>query len=244
MTDKNILVVVSSESQGKGLLRFVQGFVTGDNLHLTLCIFDSETGGAQVSDEFLDDLSMVCISRHIPLKIKRLSQDPHGHLAQLAQYADLLVMEKSALRHLALGHDFEKSSCALLALPDSFEDISNILLISDGSKGAIRAKKQFFQTFPRWFGNPDVTLLNVSSDQRDEDSEDEILLLDYLKQYSRNVGILKVEEPLTKKILRPLRYDKCTVVVGTMDFLLSHYGEDDTFKPFFDEHSTLFLPAN
>ncbi len=243
MTDKKIILVISSRSPGTGVVRFLNGFIAGDNVRISLCILEESSDLELNYDGLLDEISSICISKSIPLRIRRLRSDADLVLRSMANFADLLVFEKSVLQVLALGHEFVRSSCATIAIPSDFSSITNILLITDGSSGSVQGIKQFFQIFPRLSGDLDVNLLSVSAGMGGLSSEQEIMLLDYLKQYSKNVGILKVEEPLTHKLLKPIRYDNSTIVVSTMRFLLSRYGEDEVFKPFFDNQTTLFVPA-
>jgi hypothetical protein len=243
MTDKKIILAISSKSKGKGIIRFLQGFVAGNNVRLTLCILDDEPGELMAYEEILDEVSAICFAKNIPLRIRRLGEDAPLTLKSLATYSDLLVLEKGVLQLLALGHEFVQSSCASIAIPEDFESINNVLLISDGSSQSMQGIKQFFQIFSRISGNIDVNLLAVSGENEELTSDQELMLIDYLKQYSKNVGILKTGEPLTGKILKPITYDRRTIVVSTMRFLLSHYGDDEVFKPFFDTQSTLFVPA-
>jgi hypothetical protein len=243
MTDKKIIIAISSRSKGIGITRFLRGFVAGNNVRVTLCVIDDQPGELMAYEEILDEVSAICIRKNMPLRIRRLSADAHLELKSMAKFSDLLVLEKNLLQLLALGHEFIESSCASIAIPEEFTSISNILLISDGSSQSMQGIKQFFQIFSRLSGDIDVNLLAVSHEANGLSPDQEMMLIDYLKQYSKNVGILKVSEPLTGKILKPISYDSHTIVVSTMRFLLSHYGEEEVFKPFFDTQSTLFVPA-
>ncbi|HKL39220.1 MAG TPA: hypothetical protein VJ894_01010 [Cryomorphaceae bacterium] len=243
MTDKKILLALSSKSTGRGIIRFMNGFVAGDNVRIRLCILDDEPGEEMAHEEILDDISSICFSKSIPLRIDHLINGNQDRLFSMAAFSDLLVVEKTVLQLLAIGYDFPANSCASIAIPEEFNSISNILLITDGSRDSIQGVKQFFQIFPKLTGNPDVNWLSIESGDKNLSPEEERLLLDYLQQYSKNVAVLKVEEPITGKLLKPIRYDDHTFVVSNMKYLLSKYGEDEAFKPFFDNQSTLFFPS-
>jgi hypothetical protein len=242
MTNKKILVAVSSRSTGKGIIRFVSSFVEGENVSIRICVLN-DVNEVSEYDDILDEICLICFSKSIPLQIEHLTADERDQLFSRAAFSDLLVIEKQVLQFLALGHDFPANSCASIAIPENFNSISNILLITDGSPRSIQGVKQFFQTFPKLTGNPDVNWLSVRSNEHTLSSDEERLLLEYLKQYSKNVGILKVEEPITEKLLKPIRYDNHTIVVSNMNYLLSKYGEDVVFKPFFDNRTALFFPS-
>lgn len=243
MTDKKVLVALADASTAWGVVRFLQEYIVGENVEITLCFLARDEHLLPEHEEVMDYLSAVCMEKSARMRIRRLSKEPHKDLEQLTAYADLLVISKSALRPLALEFEFTNGACALIAVPDHFEKVDNIVLISDGSRAGVRGFKQFFQIFPHWSNEPDLTLLRVlQADEIPGKSQDEVLLLDYLKHYSGSVGILKVPEPLTAKLLRPLRYDERTLVVGRINSLLSYYGNANTFKPFYDDNSALYLP--
>lgn len=243
MTDKKILLALSSKSAGRGIIRFVNGFVAGNNVSIRLCVLEDMPGEVMTNEEMLDDFSSICSSKSIPLRIDHLVNGGQDRLFSMAAFSDLMIVEKSVLQLLAIGHDFPANSCASIAVPEEFNSISNILLITDGSRQSIQGVKQFFQIFPKLAGNPDVNWLSIEGGEEVLSPLEERLLLDYLKQYSKNVGVLKVEEPITGKLLKPIRYDNHTIVVSNINYLLSKYGEGEAFKPFFDNQSTLFFPA-
>ena len=243
MTNKKILLAVSSRSTGKGILRFVNGFVEGGNVSIRICVLDDDANELVSTEEILDEICAVCFSRSIPLHIDHLANNEQDRLFNMAAFSDLLVVEKQVLQFLALGHDFPANSCASIAIPENFDSISNILLITDGTRRSIQGVKQFFQTFPEMSGSPDVNWLSIRSNENTLTSEEERLLLEYLTQYSQNVGVLKVEEPITDKLLKPIRYDNHTIVVSNINYLLSKYGDDVIFKPFFDNRTALFFPS-
>jgi len=243
MTDKKIILALSAKSSGTGVTRFVNGFVAGENVSIRLCILDDEPNEQMAHEEILDEISSICFSKSIPLKIIHLMNDEQDRLFSMAAFADLMVIEKTVLQFIAIGKEFPANSCACIAIPEDFSSISNILLITDGSRKSIHGVKQFFQIFPKIEGNPDVNLLAIRVKEHQLSSEEELLLLEYLKQYSSNVGMLKVQEPLTHKILKPIKYDNHTIVVSNINYLLSKYGEDELFKPLFDDQSALFFPA-
>lgn len=243
MNDKKIILAISSKSTGVGIIRFLKSFVAGNNVRITLCILDDKPGEHMLYEEILDEIGAICIAKNMPLRIRRMGANAHVILKSLATFSDLLVVEKTVLQFLALSHEFLESSCPSIAIPEDFTSISNILLISDASPQSMQGIKQFFQIFSGLSGDFDVNLLAVSNGEYGLSIDQEMMLIDYLKQYSKNVGILKVSEPLTVKILKPITYDRRTIVVSTMRFLLSRYGDDEVFKPFFDTQSTLFVPA-
>jgi hypothetical protein len=243
MNNKNILLAITPDTWGASIINFLNDNLLGENLRVTLCVLYT-TGKRFEFDGFMDKVSALCEEKGVVLRIKHLVEDPYDELEKLTAFADLLIMQKEAMRPLALRDEFAYPGCAIVILPNRFVDISNILLLNDGSMDCISAIKQFFQIFSRQSKRLRVTLLMVTDmEYMGADNGDENLLVEYLKQYSCDVGVLTVERPLTNRNLRALQYDSHTMVVGTSGFLLSQYGEESFFKPFYDESSAVFLPS-
>jgi len=244
MNNKNILIALTPEIREEGLLNFMATYLYGDNIRLVLCIIDGENESPQI-DGLLDRISLFCEQQDIDVKIRHLVKNMYEELENLTAYSDLLIINKKALRHLRLSGDLEEVSCAMMVLPEDFVIIKNALFFMDGSKEATAAIKQFAQTFSSRLSDLDITIISSQHDaQYEKMLNGESLLLDYLKQYAQNIGILKVRGPLTDRLLKPIEYSDRTLVIGSNRFLLSQYGEHSSFKPFFDESSSIFLPAD
>ena len=247
MNNKNIILGITPDTWGESILNFLSDNLQGENLRVTLCILYT-TGKRFDFDGFLDRISGLCEMKKVHLRIKHLVNDPYDELEQMSAYGDLLIMQKEAMRPLALRDEFAHPGCAVVILPNKFIDISNILLVNDGTTECIVAIKQFFQIFSRQSRRLRTTLLMVQESNSNGvlkiiEAGNENLLVDYLKQYSSDVGVLTVELPLTNRNLRALEYDDHTMVVGTSGFLLSQYGQESYFKPFYDESSAVFFPS-
>lgn len=243
MTHKKVLVAFDEAASAWGPVRFLERYVIGKNVEVTACVVSDEATLRPDQEEILDFLSARCIENGARMRLRRLSDQPHKELLHLCTYADLLLISKSELRPLALERDFTHGSCALVAVPAHFAPVNHIVLLSDAHTADVHRFKQFFQVFPRWDEEPDLTLLRVvKSEEETESQEEEAMFLDYLKHYNRSVGVLRLTEPLTDRGLRPLKYDSATLVVGTMGSLISHSGNAERFKPFYDDNSALYLP--
>jgi len=243
MTNKRILLAMSASSSGEGIFSFVQSFVSGDNVSVALCIIEDIENNSLVDEVILDELGAICFTKSVSLTIKRLICADQIRLFRLASFSDLLIIEKSVLQHLTLGHNFSVNGCASIAVPESFNELTKILLIVDGTPLTIEGVKQFFQTFPKLVHESEVNLLSLEGGESVLNNEEELLFFDYLKQYSKSLAMLKIEEPITSKLLKPVQYDDRTIVVGNINYLLSKCGEDEFFKPFFDDKSALFFPS-
>ncbi len=246
MNDKNILVAANCHSQGEGVLGFLSDYLTGRNLRVSFFSFATESDVRPCRNSNLaGQVSAICAARGIEFSEGQYSQESIHNFERQASYADLLIIEKNALLPLALKQVLGAHSCSIIAVPSHFKGITNVLIVHDGTTASLKSIKAFFQVFSDQLSNVSITLLVVTPfGESDMDDEDEMMLISYLKQYTSNVGILKVREPLTDKLLRPVTYNDSTMVVGSLNYFLSMYVEKSTFKPVFDDSSALFLPAD
>lgn len=244
MNNKNILIALTPEIREAGLLNFMARNLHGENIRLVLCILNGVNESPQI-DGLLDRISMFCDREQIDIKIHHITSNIYEELENFTTYSDLLIIDKKALRHLRLSGDLEEVSCAMMVLPEDFVNINNVLFFMDGSKESTMAIKQFAQIFSSQLSDLDITIIsNQNEKQYEKMLSRESLLLEYLRQYAQNIGILKIRGHITDKILKPVEYSDRTLVIGSIGFLLSQYGEHSSFKPFFDESSSIFLPSD
>lgn len=244
MNNKNILIAITPETRESSLLNFMAENLRGDNIRIVLCILNGLNDSPQI-DGLLDRISLFCEGHNITVRIWHLTENIYEELENQTAYADLLIIQKKAIRHLKLNGDLDHISCPMIILPETFKETSNVLLFTDRSKESTLAIKQFAQVFAGQLEKKDVTVISNQADPlKDSPQNSESLLLEYLKQYAKNIGILKIKGPLTDRTLKPIDYHQDTLVVGTTSYLLSQYGEHSSFKPFFDERSSIFLPAD
>jgi hypothetical protein len=244
MNDKNILVALHSGTEAEGMLRFVSRYLTGQNLRLSLCILHDSDHDRNHNGELIQQFKTICQKRNVALSIKHFAQDAYEKLERQTSYADLLNMEKSTLIPLALRGKFGQHACSIIVIPPYFQVINNVVMVYNETPASLKSIKEFCQVFAGQFTQADVTLLIVSPrGSYGPDSTNETMLVNYLKHFSRNVGVLKVNEPLTDRLMRPVPYTSGTLVVGTLSYLMSQYGEESIFKPLYDDKATLFLPA-
>lgn len=244
MNNKNVLIALTPDIRETSLLNFMAENLHGENIRVVLCILNGVKESPQI-DGLLDRVSLFCDSEKIDIKIRQNTNNIYEELENLSTYADLLIIDKKALRHLRLSGDLDQISCATMLLPEDFVQIHNVLFFMDGTREATMAIKQFVQIFSGQLNKMDITIISSQNDiQSEKLLSGESLLLEYLKQYAQNIGILKVRGHITDRILRPIEYGNHTLVIGSTGFLISQYGEHSSFKPFFDERSSIFLPAD
>lgn len=244
MNNKNILIAISPETTESGLLSFMAENLNGENIKIVLCILNGSNDSPEI-DELLDRVSLFCEKSNIQVKIRHLVDNIYEELENQTAYADLLIIQKNAIKPIALNGELDNVSCPVLVLPSSRQIIDNILFIMDGSRDSVLAIKQYAQIFSRQMKEMNITLLSLQGENiYSRNPVHETLLVEYLKQYGTDIGVLKVKAPLTDRVLKPIKYGDSTLVIGTAQFLLSQYGEHSSFKPFFDERSTIFLPVD
>ncbi len=249
MQDKKILALLGSSSRNAAINTFFSNYVRGRNIDLTLITIQEHGEDCNQSDEsdqheeLLDQLCTVCTERSIPLRITEMHSDAATAIHRRGAFVDLIIIEKDVLRKLALQDELPEECSAIIALPDQFDGIRQVLLMYDGSHRASRAVKSFYQYFTPYARKLDATLLHIDKEATTAPEDVDLLLVEYLRQFSENIGILKVEKPINEKHLRALPRAQPSLVVANLDVLMALRGPDTTFKPFYDEQSILFIPA-
>lgn len=243
MQDKKILAVLTADSDDSVINTFITNYARGRNIDMTLCTVHEDATPAHENYGMLDSVSTTCTKQAISMRVAELHADASTAMRKRAPFADLVLISKDILRGLALRDELPENCSSIIALPADFKAITNVILLFDGSTAALKGIKDLFQAFSRYTEELEVTLLRIEVPDIDFDRDNEVLLVEYLRQYSDNVGVLKVEAPLNNRAIRALPRRPSPIVMGTLEYLISQYGEDSDFKPFFDNHSTLFIPA-
>lgn len=244
MQDKKILAILCPGSNDEVINTFITNFAKGKNIDVSLCTVSESDNTAHCCDALVDSVTLTCTRQAIPLRITETHADAATAMRKRAPFVDLVLVDKDVLRGLALRDELPHDASAIIALPQHFTTMSNIILLFDGSAASLRGIKEFFQAFSRYTEMMDVTLLSLAPQETPVERENEMMLLEYLCQYSSNVGILKVQAPLSERHLRAVSHSQSPIVIGTLEFLIAQRGDGVSFKPFYDDHSTLFIPAS
>lgn len=244
MQDKKILAILSPDSNDEVINTFITSFAKGKNIDVTLCTVSESNEDIHDCDALVDSVTLTCTRQSIPLRITETHLDAATAMRKRAPFVDLVLVDKDILRGLALRDELPHNASAIIALPHQFTSMSNIILLFDGSSASLRGIKEFFQAFSRYTAMMDVTLLSMAPENAPLERDNEMMLLEYLRQYSSNVGVLKIQAPLSERHLRAVPHNASPMVIGTLEFLIAQRGEDVSFKPFYDNHSTLFIPAS
>jgi hypothetical protein len=244
MQDKKILAILSSDSNDEVINTFITSFAKGKNIDVTLCTVSESHEDVHDCDALVDSVTLTCTRQSIPLRITEIHRNAATAMRKRAPFVDLVLLDKDILRGLALRDELPHNTSAIIALPQEFNSMSNVILLFDGSSASLRGIKEFFQAFSRYTAVMDVTLLSLIPEDAPVERDNEVMLLEYLRQYSNNVGLLKVQTPLSDRHLRAVPHSQSPMVIGTLEFLMAQRGKNITFKPFYDNHSTLFIPAS
>jgi len=243
MQDKKILAILTPDSDDAVMNSFITAFVKGNNIDITLCSVHSDSSPAETGGELLSSVTSTCTKQSIPLRIVEIHTDAATAIRKRAAFVDLVLVNKEILCSMALRDELPADSGAIIALPRNFKTLTNVILMFDGSPISLRGIKEFFQAFSGYTRNMDVTLLSIESGNKGIRRADETLLIEYLRQYSSDVGVLKVEPPLNDRHLRAVCHRKAPIVTGPLEYLIGQHKDEATFKPFYDDTSTLFIPA-
>lgn len=240
MHNKKILIAIPAESIDSGVFNIISNCFTGEDIHLEVNIYQT-LGQSDSILTHIDKLSKLCVSKSIELRIQILKADALKKLSHRATFADLIIIHRDLLDDSVFARAYGKVTTPVVILPSNFETINNVVLTSDGTSETIRIIKQFTQLFARQIKNINVTLIYVMDDIFE--TSDEILLVDYLKGYFKELGVLKILKPLTEKELKPVKYDEHTLFVSTCTSLISCYDTGFMSPATIDKKSLIFLAS-
>src|SRR5690606_24801762 len=240
MTDKKIILVLSAQSVDTGIFNLVSNCLNGENIHLTVCVFREQVqANSELTD--LELLSKLCAEKSITLRLRILKKDEHQRLLKLAVFADLLILHQDLLDTPHFANSFGKHTCPVMILPKAYSSINHVLLTVDGSLESVKAIKQFAQLFTHQIKKIEVTLLFIL--ETEFDTVDELLLIEYLKQFCEKLGVLKIIKPLTERNLKPVKCDDHTLVLSAYGALIANYRMHILHTVLCDSNSIFFLPS-
>jgi hypothetical protein len=116
------------------------------------------------------------------------------------QFADLLIIRnrnfESGCNHYgqkkSMREILRKSGCPVLVIPDEISDIEQVLLIYDGSAHALNAIKTLRMTLNALCQEMPVTVIIPCFNDGNFSSNEEKMLIEYLRLHFRDLGIHKV----------------------------------------------------
>ena len=240
MHNKKILIAIPAESIDSGVFNIISNCLTGDNIYLEVNIYQT-LGHSDSILKHIDKLSKLCVSKSIDLRIQILNSEALEKLSHRATFADLIILHRDLINDTHFARAYGKVTSPVLILPANFDSINHVVLATDGTPETIRILKQFTQLFARQIKNIYVTLIYVMDDIFE--TSDEILLVDYLKGFFKELGVLKILKPLTEKELKPVKYDEHTLFVSTCTSLTSCYDTGFMSPATIDKKSLIFLAS-
>jgi len=116
------------------------------------------------------------------------------------QFADLLIIRngnfESSCNHYgqrkSMREILRKSGCPVLVIPDEISDIEQVLLVYDGSSHALNAIKTLRMTLNALCRELPVTVIIPCFNDGNFSSNEEKMLIEYLRLHFRDLGIHKV----------------------------------------------------
>lgn len=241
MYNKKIILATSSQTIDSSIFNLVSNCISGENIHLTLCVF-KELSHRNTTVTNLNRLTDLCNEKAIILRLRILKSNEARKLQKLSLFADLLIIHQSLIQKADFTADFGIHSCPVMVLPNMYESINHVLLTLDGSPKSVASIKQFAQLFPNKLRNTDVTLVFFMD--TDFEAGDEMLLIEYLKQFCEKLGVLKILKPISAQKLKPLKCDNHTLVLNVSGSLISDYQNCSLLPSLKSKKSVIFLPAD
>lgn len=238
MHSKKIIIAVPAESFDQGIFNLISEILTGDDISLTLNVYEA-VGKMETVLEKLEKLSKICVSKSITLRIQILKVEALARLSHRSLFADLIVMHRDLLNQPHFVKAYGKVSSPILILPPAFTTINHVVLTSDGTPESVHSIKQFTQLFAAQVKHTNVTLVYLMDDLLE--SSDEILLVDYLKGFFKELGVLKSIKPISEKELKLIKYDDNTLVVSSCTSLLCYYESKEKERSQMDKDAIVFL---
>lgn len=240
MTDKKIILALSAQSVDTSVFNLVSNCLNGDNIHLTVCVFrDKVQSNSTLTN--LEELSKLCSDKSITLRLRIFKNDDPQRLLKLSTFADLLILHQDLIDIPHFAETFGKHTCPVMVLPKAYDSINHVLLTVDGSVQSIKSIKQFAQLFANQIKRIEVTLLFLL--ETDFETVDELLLIEYLKQFCDKLGVLKIIRPLTARKLKPVKCDDHTLVLSAYGSLIANYRANILQPILYDTNSIFFIPS-
>lgn len=244
MNHKKILIAVTPDCAEGSIFDFLERNLDVRQLYITICQVCPDQlcdGIAPRLDQFLD----FCSQRDVSCDIKLIDRDSTIRIQSEMAFADVMIIQKAGLKTLQDDYKIGSLSCPAILLPSPFGKVSNVVLALDGTRRSLYAIKQFFQIFSNKMEDLHMTLFDINRfDKSELTIEEESMLIAYLKLYNSNLAVHKVKYPVSEVSMIPLGINHETLVVGSVEFLLSQKEVSSAFKPFYDSRTAVFMPAH
>ena len=145
--------------------------------------------GASFQNNFHDEgiSTKVCHGEYLNTK----------YIIKETAFADLLIIDSATFADYLLQKDkfknlrglLEEIQCPLLVIPSNFTDFHELIILKESEEKVVKAVKSIKSTLTQSLRNAEVSLLSELP-MKEEEFQDEKRLMDFLKQYFRNVGIM------------------------------------------------------
>lgn len=140
-------------------------------------------------------------------------------LRRESKYADLIISDLNTTDSANARYLLEAGlHCPVLLIPPGVTSIKNATLLYDSRDASLDAIKQFCQLLNSLPIDADVNLLMLLNGHEPPHArEEEMLLIEYLKQHCKRLGIHKGSMEQVDKVLHILEFGRDSLVVSTQE---------------------------
>lgn len=145
-------------------------------------------------------------------------------LMYLCQYADLFLCSRESYQHTFryyfgakedLPEMAEKTCCPKILIPEHYQNIGNVVLVHDQSPASLFAIKQFCRFFHEHCINKEIVLFTLVDEAYHTDQEEDFkLLITYLKQHCKKLGVFYFNGEPSNQIKSTLELKDNTLIVS------------------------------
>ena len=163
-----------------------------------------------------------CSKERVKFIIHNDNGSPAQELINESKFADLIIIgfqtysasldkenDQKLLREL-----LKESLCPVLIVPLKVNEIRKLIFTYDGKSSSLYAIKQFCYLIPKLCRDCQATLLTALKHENESiDAIEEKLLVEYLKQHCKDIGVLSVLGEPQDAIIRAVDYDPNSLIV-------------------------------
>lgn len=227
MSNRKILILLNDVADAKSCTHFIVRLFRKSS-SLVVVAFTEESKVSPEQREHLAIMLQDSLRNHpnVRLIVRTAHKLSEEDIARESEYADMIVMPVSMDENMKRKPALSKSGSRVLKnvpvmlVPDSTQDIDEVLITYDGSNPNLNAVKQFCQIMDSLCSESNITLLELNHDISRFLPEEEKLLIEYLKGHCKNLGVYKASEESPEEILEHINCSpNAMVVTGTLDTL-------------------------
>lgn len=229
MSSRKILVLLSDNEDAQGCVNFVVQLFRETKTLVVVAFVNSKTKSEHHQKTIAAEMQQ-SFGAHPNVKILvRTGRNlTTAEMAREAKYTDLIVVQSAVMTNSLMNwwdllpKDASQSTIQVpvIVVPDPAHKIDEILITYDGQHPNFGSIRQFCQIMGDFCSTVNVTLLEINHDCNHFLPEEEKLLIEYLKEHCKNIGVYKVADESPEKILQLVNCGQNAIVVsGTVGSL-------------------------